>query len=203
MLKNFALIGVLAIALYNSVYFKPLDEVVSARNSLDFDPALVARNFVDKGLSEVGTTHVSELLAQLKTDLEATLEEKGNKLGIGKDYYFMVEGKAQVLDILEEEVVVGLDNAAADKIYIATDFIFGNAIREASGVFDIGDYQNTMDFNNISIELNNIVREEVIPPFLKNIKQGDHVYFKGAVKVNKKNPNLDRMRVVPLVLKIN
>ncbi|PKA98579.1 putative lipoprotein DUF2291 [Flavobacteriaceae bacterium MAR_2009_75] len=203
LIKNVVLLVLLAIALYNSVYFRPLDEVVRSQSDLSFDPALAVAEFMNEGMGQIQVTNASDLISRLESDLDLTLEEQGKKLGISKNFYFMVEDDARVISVLDEAVLVGLGDGSGREIRIATDFIFGNAIREASGMFDIGDYQNTMDFNNISIELNNRVRDEIIPPFLKSIKEGDQIYFKGAIKINQKEPALDELRVVPLVLKIN
>ena len=65
------------------------------------------------------------------------------------------------------------------------------------------DYQNTMDFNSISVELNNIVRETVVPPFKKNAKIGDALYFKGAVTIDIADPQINGIKVIPLIIKFN
>jgi len=200
--RNLILLGLLALALYNSVYFKSLDEVTKAKTEQGFDSASAANNLMDLELASIETLDATALFTELDSDLMTTLEQKGKKLGISKEYYFMLEGDAKVLDILEENILVQL--ADSDKqLLIATDFIFGNAVRDATGKFDIGDYQNTMDFNNISIELNKIVREKVLPPFTERVQIGDSIHFKGAVKVNSKKPNLNEVRVIPLTLTIN
>jgi len=59
-----------------------------------------------------------------------------------------------------------------------------------------------MDYNNISVELNNIVRETIVPSFLKKVKEGDTIYFKGATNINIKSPNLNDLKVIPLILDI-
>ena len=54
---------------------------------------------------------------------------------------------------------------------IATEFIFGNAVRDATGLININEFKNTMDFNNVSAELNRIIREKVLPQFKPVIKR--------------------------------
>ena len=66
----------------------------------------------------------------------------------------------------------------------------------------ISDYANTMDFNNISVEMNKLVRQDVILPMLDQIKLGSEVTFKGATKINVKEPSLKDLRVIPVQLKI-
>jgi predicted lipoprotein len=48
---------------------------------------------------------------------------------------------------------------------IDTKFIFGNAIRDASGLVKLTDFKTTAEFNKISESLNTIIREKL---FLKN-----------------------------------
>ena len=86
--------------------------------------------------------------------------------------------------------------------HIATEFVFGNAIRDASGQIDINEFKNTMDFNNVSAEINKIVRAEVLPPFKKNIKKGDTVQFAGAIELNREHLNISDIEVIPVQLKI-
>ena len=131
------------------------------------------------------------------------LSLKIKKLGISNDYYFIIDGNATVIAIEDENVLIALNDNSEQQIRIATDFIFGNAIRDGSGIADIGNFQNTMDFNNISVELNNIVRDSIVPKFKEKVKEGDALYFKGAVKVNTKHPNLQELKVIPLIIKFN
>ena len=85
---------------------------------------------------------------------------------------------------------------------IATEYIFGNAVRDASGAIDINTFSNSMDFNNVSAEINRIIREKVIPPFRCKVKKGDRVEFTGAIELNQEHLKLDRIEVIPVSLKI-
>lgn len=193
---------ILGFLVYNSVYIKDLDEVKKAQTDVTFNAKTYASEFFDTKIEMLSSLNASDFLNSLKTDVKGYSEAYGNKLGIGNDYYFIIDGKATVLDIDEEFVVVELHDDQ-QKIKIATDFIFGNAIREGAKMANIGDYQNTMDYNTISVELNNIVRETVVPPFIRKVKKGDQLYFKGAVKVNTKKSKIEQLTVIPLVLKID
>ncbi len=70
-------------------------------------------------------------------------------------------------------------------IKLATEFIYGNAIRDASGLVDVKDFPNTMDLNNISEELNKMVRKTVLPPFKTAVKKGDKIIVTGAIEIKK------------------
>ena len=80
----------------------------------------------------------------------------------------LVKLTATAAVINEDEIVLQI--AHADSLLIArlaTEFVYGNAIRDASGLVDIKDFTNTMDLNSISEELNKTVRATVLPSFKK------------------------------------
>jgi predicted lipoprotein len=59
-----------------------------------------------------------------------------------------------------------------------------------------------MDFNNISAEINKIIRKEVIPSFKHRVKMGETVEFIGAVEFNQKHLNLSKIEIIPISLKL-
>lgn len=60
-----------------------------------------------------------------------------------------------------------------------------------------------MDFNNVSAELNKIIREKVLPPFKQQAKKGNTVEFSGAVELNKEHLKLSDIEVIPVETKIS
>lgn len=202
-IKYVLIVAVLGLSVYNAIFIKKLDEIKTEKSNSVFNAKTFASNFMATKVETLPAIKATVFLDEAKVDPKNYAESKGNKLGISYDYYFIIEGNATVLSVEEEDVLIALTNQNQDKLKIATDFIFGNAIREGAKVANIGDFQNTMDYNNISVELNTIVREKIVPKFIKNINAGDIIYFKGAVKINTKNPNLQDLRVIPMLLKIN
>lgn len=60
-----------------------------------------------------------------------------------------------------------------------------------------------MDFNNVSEEVNNIIRTGVIPPFKAMAKKASIVQFYGAVELNRKHPDVEYIEVEPVSLTLN
>lgn len=194
---KYGLITVLvALALYNAVNIKPLDEIHTEKNMLVFDAKAYAADFMANQVQGLPAIKAELFLDQIKDDLKDYAEKKGKKLGISDAYHFILEGEGEIYAIEEEFILVGLGDGRT--VEIATDFIFGNAIRDGSGMANIDDYQNTMDFNSISVELNNHVRETIIPPLLKNAIMGKTLAFKGAVTIDISYPDLKDMKIIPL-----
>jgi predicted lipoprotein len=87
------------------------------------------------------------------------------------------------------KTVDGFEVKTADgRIYpIDTKFIFGNAIRDASKLVKLTDFKTNADFNKVSEELNNVIREKAIPAQLSSLSVGDKVEVVGAIKQSKKD----------------
>lgn len=197
------LIGVIvtALTLYNSVYFMPLDDKLASSNTEEFDAVAFVNGIWEKDLlnSFSTATEISELYQQLQTSPEKTFNEKAQALGIGNIAYFKVQGSGKVIDINENNVIL---QVADIPVELETEFIFGNAIRDASGLIKINDYTETSDFNSISEAINDRVRKTIIPDFINNVASGDQVKFSGAIELNKKHLNLNQPEIIPLSIQI-
>ncbi|MEZ4904482.1 MAG: DUF2291 family protein [Spirosomataceae bacterium] len=119
---------------------------------------------------------------------------------IGSIRYFLIKGEGVITAINEDDIVVKTNH---NRLSIATEFIYGNALRDASGLFDITAFSNTTDINNVSSELNKIVRTTVAAPFKAKAKVGDTIRFGGAIELNKERLNLTNIEVIPASLTIN
>jgi predicted lipoprotein len=85
---------------------------------------------------------------------------------------------------------------------LITEYVFGNAVRDASGLLNINEFTNMNDFNSISEELNGIIRTNVLPPLKANAKKGMKVQWVGAIELNREHLNLDDIEVIPIEIKI-
>ena len=188
---------------YNSVYFKPLDEVKAATTAKEFSPTNFAKDLMQNKIGNVEAIDVVTFFPQLISNFESFTEEYGKELGVSNYRYFMLKGEGTVTNLGEENVTLKLSGLDDQNILLATDFIFGNTLRDASGLVSISDYANTMDFNNISVEMNRIVKEEIVPPFALNVAEGEIVAFKGAIRLNVVEKKWENLRVIPISLIIN
>src|SRR5204863_5656026 len=108
-----------------------------------------------------------------------------------------------IIAVNEDDISVLLQtDTTKQTITIATEYVFGNAVRDATGLIDINEFSNTMDFNNVSAELNKIIREKVLPSFKSAVKKGNTIEFVGAIELNKEHLNLQKIEVVPIEIKI-
>lgn len=190
---------------YNSIYFRKLDEVKGAASSQKFDATGYARSFYEQLNSQLDSAvEMGKLITLLKTDPAKAFNEHSNALSIGNVRYFLVHGKATVTSISDDAIGISLpDSTMMSNISIATEFIYGNAIRDASGLVELKDFTNTGDLNSMSEEVNKIIRRDVIPPFKKEVKNGDVILFSGAIEMNRAHVNTESIEIIPIRLSID
>ncbi|GAA0880395.1 hypothetical protein GCM10009119_33650 [Algoriphagus jejuensis] len=197
-------VGIVLLGLlgYNSVYIQPLDQRQAENHQEVFDAHEYVESIWDQELSEVyrDAPDFLQLITDLKSDAAATFEKSGNALGIGNIGYFRVKGEGRVTSVDENHVLLQVGDKSVE---IETEFIYGNALRDASGLVKINDYPNTSDFNTISEEINAKIRQDIVPAFRSALKTGDQVSFEGAMELNQAHLNLEALEVIPFTLKIN
>ncbi|TDD93481.1 DUF2291 family protein [Flavobacterium cellulosilyticum] len=191
---------IVALLGYKSVYFKKLSAVKNAQKE-NFDFKAFVDSIYFKGiLKSKKNIALTDLISLVQTNSEMAFKEHGNRLGIGNSAFFMIESTGKIFDIKDGVYTI------ADKkngiIYIDTKYIFGNAIRDASGLVKLTDFKTNSQFNKVSESLNDIIRNEVIPKAIKTIKIGDSIAFSGAIKL-RKNQNLFKdIIVIPSQIKL-
>ncbi len=186
---------------YKSVYFKKLDEVKAEQSAKTFDAAKYAENFWTKKLTPGlhNAVDIDTLIPMLSSNPRQAFDKYSHALGIGNLRYFLIQGKGNVKAIGEDDITLSITRLPDQKIKIATLFIFGNAVRDASGMVNINDFNNTMDFNNVSAEINKIIRVKVLP-VVKQLKVGDDVTFTSAIELNKAHLNLSQIEAIPVAV---
>lgn len=194
-------VAITGIVIYSSVYFRPLDQKLAEEKVISFD----AISFVnDMWENELFTAYDSAqdlifLLDQLEGDPESTFKRESKSLGIGNVGYFKVKGEGTVLSINENNVMLLVGDQIVE---LETEFIFGNAVRDASGLIQVNDYDKTSDFNLISETINEKIRAEVIPGFRATVEKGNKVIFQGAIELNKAHLDLSQPEVIPVSIQI-
>ncbi|GAB2528601.1 DUF2291 domain-containing protein [Spirosoma aerophilum] len=200
-LKYVAGLLLLGIVGYNSVYFRKLDDVKATGLAATgkFDAGRYADTFWSAKLvpaAPASATDLITLLPLLTSDPEKAFATHSQALGIGNIRYFLVKGEGTVSAVGENDVTVSL--ATGPVIHLATEFIFGNAVRDASGIIKITEFDNTADLNAVAANLNDIVRKKVIPALKTRAKTGSRLSFIGAMELNRAHLHLDELTVIPI-----
>ena len=189
---------------FKSVYIKKLSEVEKT-NDEKFDALTFSKKLWDEKLparldSAVG---FATLIQALKTNPTDAFGRYSNAMGIGNYRYSLVKLTGTAAEIKEDEIIMQTKNGdSLINVTLATEYVYGNAIRDASGLLDIKDFANTTDLNSISEQLNAIVRKAVLPPFKQSVKQGDRIEATGAIEINKEHVRVTELELIPVRLKI-
>lgn len=188
--------GLLFLALvflgYNSVYFEKLSERIAEEGTAFNYEAFADSLYYQGMLQNVQATPLPELLSAIQNDAESAFEKYGNRLGIGNSAYFMVKTGGIVSGL--DDDAFQMTTGATGEVTVNTKYIFGNALRDASGLVKLTDFKTNAEFNKVSEALNALVRTQVIPPLVTDLQAGDSIDVVGAVKLSKKQ--LDRPALI-------
>lgn len=194
MIKKGIILVLGLILAYNSVYFKKLSEINNQKSST-FDFNAYADSLYYKGiLTKTKPIALQTLTSEILHNKEETFKKYGNRLGIGNSAFFMVETKGKITSIEDGEIKI--NTAKNGEISIDSKYIFGNAIRDASGLVKLTDFKTNADFNKVSEALNTIIREKALPPTVQKLKIGEEIAVMGALKLSKKE-NLE-LKILPV-----
>ncbi len=198
-------IAFLSVVVYNSVYFRKLDTVKALRSVNEFNAANYAEVFWNSKLvpNLNQAVDLSDLTELLSSDAASAFADYSHALGIGNLRYFLIKGRGVVESVHADYVTLILQSEDEEqRITLATEFIFGNAVRDATGLININEFSNTMDFNNVSAEINKIIREKVLPPFREKVKAENVVEFTGAIELNKEHLDMIKLEIIPIQVTI-
>ncbi|MGI4867390.1 MAG: DUF2291 domain-containing protein [Janthinobacterium lividum] len=199
-----ALAAVLALVAFKSVYFEKLStrKATGPAAASKFDAASYAQRFWSTKLlpATAQAADLPALLAELKANPSAAFA-KSHALGIGNIRYFLVQGSGTVASANKSAVTVRL--ADGTTVQLATEYVFGNAARDASGLIRNQDFDNTADLNALAEQLNELIRTRVVPGLQAEAQPGRAVRFAGAVELNQAHLHLDKLEVMPLAVTVS
>jgi predicted lipoprotein len=196
------LISVLAVIFF-SLKIENLEEYKAANTTTTFDASEYAAKFWAEQIPGIDENAIdaSNLIQLLNEKPDEAFEKHSHVLGIANTHYFMVKGKGKISTIEEEFVVLQINDTQS--IQLATDFIFGNAVRDASGKISINEFLNMTDFNNVSVALNKLVKTNVVNELRSAVEVGKTIEFVGATEINKENIDIENMRIIPVRAIVN
>jgi predicted lipoprotein len=199
------ILGIIIFLIYHSITIQSLSEYKKIQMGNQFNPLVYAESYwtntVQPGIEEA--LPLNFLHSILKNDDESAFQQYGNAISIGNIGYFLIKSSGKVLEINENEIILLLeDGNEVERINLATEFIFGNAVRDVFGAIDLNEFESTADLNKVSEEINKIIRAKVVAPFLQEILTGDSIEFVGVIELNNKHLNFRDLEAIPLSISI-
>jgi len=167
----------------------PLGQVQQKQLRGAFDAPAVARAFWDEKLlpATARAVPVAELLTALAQDPGRARQRFGRTLGLSSTICLFVQGSGRISAMDKESISVNLDDVpAAIGVRLSTGLLFGNTVRDATGLLDVNEFPNSQDFNAISAELNRLVETQVLPALRNHAAIAKTIRFAGCIELEER-----------------
>ncbi len=178
----------------------PLSQAQQKQLRSAVDAPAFARAFWDQKLVPAAdrAVPVAELLGGLAQDPAAARQRFGRALGLTSTVCFFVRGSGRIVAIDKEGIAVAPDAVPPGTgVRLSTGLLFGNTIRDATGLLDVNEFPNSQDFNALSAELNHLVESLVLPVLRSHAAVGKRIRFAGCVELEE-GPAPKRLTVIPV-----
>jgi predicted lipoprotein len=183
---------------------RSLKAVREAQVSKEFNATdLVGRFWGEKLLPGIEqAADVTQVLAALANSPAKVRRQFGRTVGVSSSYFLFVRGAGRVVSASDDSIGLALkpeDETA--EVVVPLGLVFGNAIRDGTGLLDSSSYPNAQEFNDISAALNSIVETNVLPQLQQMAKVGKRIQFAGCVEVADEETDLRPLKLVPITVK--
>jgi predicted lipoprotein len=191
-MKRFAIIAALVAAAALVAWFFPLFHIVRIEQAganaaqQEFNAAKFAGTFWSERLVPAldKAVDVETLLKALRENPAEARKQHGRSLGVSRQTVYLVQAQGTIVAIDKKAIGVALtQNAAEPDIALQLGPLFGNAIRDVTGLIRPGDFPNSQHFNDLAAELNRIAEARVMTPLAADAKVGRRVQVIGCVEL--------------------
>lgn len=199
------LIAIVVIAgicwLFPLFHVVPLKTVTAEKAAVTFNAAQFADNFWTNQLLPAISKSVKtdELLAAIQADPATAKKKFSRSVGLSESYFYFLSGTGRVVAVSDDEMSLAVTRGSTNaEVSLQAGLIFGDAIRDGTGLLNASDYPNSQDFNAISAALDHIVETRVLPNLHAQAKIGATVSFTGCAEVDDESTDLKPLKVVPI-----
>ena len=178
-----------------------LDEATIVNQRDKLSAAELAESFWNERLlpSLVESADAAVLLAALREDPRRAVGRYGRSVGISRVRLVCVRGAGTVVSIDKQGVGISLENPrGSSEIVLHTGLLFGNTVRDATGLLDASEFSDSRDFNETSTELNRIVERRVIAELKERSKVGNPIKFYACGQLLPDSGSVIPLRLIPL-----
>ena len=142
------------------------------------------------------------LVAAVQSDPAAAKTKFSRSVGLSESYFYFLAGTGRVVAVSDDGVSLAITGKGTNvDVVIQAGLIFGDALRDGTGLLDASVYPNSQDFNDISAALNHIVETRVVPALRQQAKVGATIWFTGCAEVDDESTDLKPLKVVPVQTK--
>jgi predicted lipoprotein len=188
-------------------WFFPLFRVVSrssvqaAQSASKFDAAAFVDELWTKKLPPTfADAHdAAAVVAALRENPQQAKTEFGRTVGLGRSTLYFLQGQGTIASVDGKAVGIALTaDTNEPEVSLPTGLLFGNTVRDATGLVDGNAFPNSQQFNEISTQLNRKIEETVLPSLKSQAKVGDKIRFVGCSEVTNLPRDVSPLKVIPL-----
>ena len=205
--KTPALIALAALVLlwwvFPPFHLRSLKAMREAQANQQVSAADFAARFWNEQLLPATTqaADAAAVLEKIVSAPRAVREQYGRAVGVGDSYFLFVRGSGRVVSADENRVALRLPAEGDEpQIVIELGFVFGNAVRDATGLISASAFPNAQEFNDVSAALNGLVETNVLPQLPRIAKVGGRIQFVGCAEVGDEDLDLKPLKLVPIVV---
>ena len=145
----------------------------------------------------------AEVLAALAANPQKARTQFGRTPGMGSSTLFFLRGTGHVVSMTKKGVALALkDGGDTAEILLPMGLLFGNAVRDGTGLLDASAFPNSQNFNDLSTELNRVVETSVFPSLRELAKPGVKLSFAGCAEVAAEDADAKPLKVIPVSVKL-
>ena len=180
----------------------PLAQAAKEKQAEVFNPAEFAEQFWNEKLLKFldSAVKADELVAVIQADATAAKQKFSRSVGVSESYTYFLRGQGRVVAVSDDEISLAITPGTTNtEVVLQAGLLFGNAVRDGTGLLSVSDYPNSQDFNAISESLNRIIEARVQPKLRELGKVGAMLRFAGCAEVNDESADLKPLKVVPVL----
>lgn len=173
------------------VFFPPfrvvrLSAPSSTAGSAAFDASAFAATFWTERLQpalQSDGTDLATLVRDVRANPAVARETHARTVGIGGRAYYLVQGSGRLVGRERNALLLEPDGAPGVRVALRTGPVFGNTVRDASGLLEVNEFPGLTEFNALAAALNTLVEERVLPALTADLPEGAMIAFTGAAEV--------------------
>ena len=143
------------------------------------------------------------LLADFRASPETARAKFGRKVGVSRTRLVVLRGNGTIVTIDKKGVGVALQGETKEAdIVLQTGLLFGNTVRDATGLLDASNFPDSRQFNEISTELNRIVEARIVPILKEKAVVGRQIHFAGCAEIADEGELVKPLTIIPLEVRV-
>ena len=140
-----------------------------------------------------------DLVAAIQANPAAAKKQFSRRLGLSEGYFYFLRGAGKVVAVSDDEILLAVTAGGTNaEVSLSAGLIFGNALRDGTGLLNANDYPNSQDYNDLSAALNHLVETRVLPQLKTQAKVGARISFVGCAEVDDEATDLKPLKVIPI-----